>query len=227
MLFDYSAPRYQKLGLAVLLLLRRWPKEGVGSWSQEHGIGCFTKKQTALMGGVIRTHEIRYTIPMANYSFDIVSQYDKAELNNVFLQTSREIVNRYDFKNTPAAIEWLDDKTGIKVTAAHDMHLEAIIDIFRRGLINRSQSTKVLDLSKPPVNSNLKLVQEIPFIAGLDGERAKTVAKSVRDAFSRAKPVIQGDAVRVTSSSKDELQQIMSHLDQQQFDWPLSYTNYR
>lgn len=164
---------------------------------------------------------------MANYSLDIVSEYDRAEINNVFTQALREISNRYDFKNTPANIEWIGDKSGITVTAAHDMHLDAIIDIFRRGLINRGQSTKVLDLSKKPTNSNLKLVQEIPFVAGLDSDRAKIVAKAVRENFPKAKPVIQGDSVRVTSSSKDELQSVMAFLSSQDFDWPLSYTNYR
>lgn len=164
---------------------------------------------------------------MANYSFDVISDYDKAEINNVYMQAQREVANRYDFKGTPANIEWLGDKTGLTVTAASDMHLEAIIDILRRGLINRGQSTKVLDLSKEPVNSNLKLVQEIPFISGLDGEKAKNVSKVIRDEFPKVKPSIQGDVVRVTSSSKDDLQQVMQLLKNHEFEFPLSFTNYR
>ena len=164
---------------------------------------------------------------MATFSFDIVSDYDKAEINNVFMQAGREIANRYDFKGTPAGIDWLGDKTGIVITGNSDMQLEAITDIVRRGLINRGQSTKVLDLSREPTTSNLKMVKEVPFVAGLDSDKAKSVTKVIRDAFPKAKPQIQGDAVRVTSSSKDELQKIMQLLREQDFDFPLSFTNFR
>lgn len=164
---------------------------------------------------------------MASFSFDIVSDYDKAEINNVFMQAGREIANRYDFKGTPAGLDWLGDKTGLVVTAANDMQLEAIIDIVRRGLINRGQSTKVLDLSREPVISNLKITQDIPFVAGLDGDKAKQVSKTIRDAFPKVKPQIQGDAVRVTSSSKDDLQKVMQLLRESDFDFPLSFSNYR
>lgn len=164
---------------------------------------------------------------MANFSFDIVSEYDKAEVNNVFMQAAREITNRYDFKGTPAGLDWLGDKTGLTVTGNSDMQLEAIIDIVRRGLINRGQSTKVLDLSREPVTSNLKMVKEVPFVAGLDSDKAKEVGKLIRDAFPKVKPQIQGDAVRVTSSSKDDLQKVMQLVRDHEFDFPVSFTNYR
>lgn len=164
---------------------------------------------------------------MATFSFDIVSDYDKAEINNVFMQAGREIANRYDFKGTPANLDWLGDKDGFTVTGNSDMQLEAIIDIVRRGLINRGQSTKVLNLSKEPTTSNLKTVKEVPFVAGLDSDKAKAVTKVIRDAFPKAKPQIQGDAVRVSSGSKDDLQKIMQLLREQDFDFPLSFTNFR
>ena len=93
--------------------------------------------------------------------------------------------------------------------------------------IYRNQSTKVLDLSKEPTTSNLKMVKEVPFVAGLDSDKAKLVTKAIRDAFPKAKPQIQGDAVRVSSSSKDELQKIMQLIREQDFDFPLSFTNFR
>lgn len=164
---------------------------------------------------------------MASFSFDIVSDYDKAEINNVYMQAGREITNRYDFKGTPANLEWLGDKTGFIITGNSDMQCEAIIDIVRRGLINRNQSPKVLDLSREPVTSNLKMVKEVPFVAGLDSDKAKSVSKVIREAFPKSKPQIQGDAVRVSSGSKDELQKIMQLLREQDFDFPLSFTNFR
>ena len=138
---------------------------------------------------------------MASFSLDIVSDYDKAEMNNVLMQATREITNRYDFKNTPANVEWLNDKEGFVITGNSGMQIEAIIDIVRRGLINRGQSTKVLDLSKESITGNLKTVKQIPFIAGLDSDKAKQVMKVIRDSFPKVKPQIQGNEVRVSSSS--------------------------
>ena len=164
---------------------------------------------------------------MASFSFDVVSDYDKAEINNVFMQAERELANRYDFKNTPAKLEWLGDKNGLVITGNSDMQLEAIIDIVRRGLINRGVSTKVLDLVKDPTTSNLKMVKEVPFIAGLDSDKAKQITKVIRDDFPKVKPQIQGEAVRVTSGSKDDLQKVMQLLRDTEFDFPVSFTNYR
>lgn len=165
---------------------------------------------------------------MTTYSFDIVSDYDKAEMNNVFDQAQREIGSRYDFKDTPAAIEWLNgDKTGIKVIGSGDWQIETILDIVRRKLATRGQSQKVLDTSKAMEVANLKTTQAIPFKKGLDQEKAKTITKLVRDEFPKIKTQIQGDAVRVTGSSKDDLQTVMQQLRAKDFDFPLSFTNYR
>lgn len=164
---------------------------------------------------------------MANFSFDIVSDYDKAEINNVFMQVEREISNRYDFKNTPAKLDWLKDKTGYVVTSNSDMQEEAIIDIIRRGLTNRGMSAKVLDLGKDTVTSNLKMTKEIPFVSGLDSDKAKQVSKLVRDSFPKVKPQIQGEAIRVTSSSKNDLQEVMQLVRDADLDFPVSFTNYR
>jgi hypothetical protein len=165
---------------------------------------------------------------MANFSFDIVSDYDKAELNNVFDQTQREIQARYDFKGTPAALEWLDgDKTGIKVTGNGDWQIEAILDIFRKKLAIRGQSQKTLDTSKEIVTSNLKSSQEVPFKQGLDQTKAKQITSLVRDQFAKVKTQIQGDAVRVTSNSKDDLQQVMQAVRDADYDFPVNFTNYR
>jgi len=164
---------------------------------------------------------------MANFSFDVVSDYDKAEINNVYMQAEREISNRYDFKNTPAKIDWLKDKTGYLVISNSDMQQEAIIDIIRRGLTNRGMSAKVLDLGKDTVTSNLKMTKEIPFVSGLDGEKAKQVSKLIRESFPKVKSQIQGEAVRVSSSSKNDLQAVMQLLREADIEFPLSFINYR
>ena len=165
---------------------------------------------------------------MANFSFDIVSEYDKAEMNNVFDQVKREIDSRYDFKGTPAGIEWLNgDKTGLKVTGSGEWQIEAILEIVRKRLATRGQSQKVLDTSRDITESNLKASQEVPFKQGLDQDKAKQIAKLLRDAFPKVKTQIQGDAVRVTSNSKDDLQGVIQLLKNKDFDFPLNFTNYR
>lgn len=164
---------------------------------------------------------------MANFSFDIVSDYDKAELNNVYDQAQRELDSRYDFKNTPAAIEWMDDKTGLKITGNGDWQIDAIIDIIRKKLGARNQSQKLLDISKEPVVANLKTTKEVPFKKGLDHDKAKKITAIIRDNYPKVKPQIQGDEIRVTASSKDDLQGVMALLRNQDFDYPLQFQNFR
>jgi len=164
---------------------------------------------------------------MPSFSFDIVSEYDKAEMNNVFAGTEREIATRYDFKGTPTAIEWLGDKSGFKLVGSGQWQCDAVLDIVRKKLASRNQSAKILDLSKAPIESNLKTTWEIPFKQGLTQDNAKLITKQLRDEAPKVKAQIQGDAVRVTSSSKDELQNVISLLQKVDYDFALQFTNYR
>jgi uncharacterized protein YajQ (UPF0234 family) len=164
---------------------------------------------------------------MATFSFDIVSEYDKAEMNNVFDQSQREMASRYDFKDTPAALEWLDDKKGLKVTGSGEWQIDAILDIVRKKLAARGQSQKVLDTSREAAESNFKTTKEVPFKQGLDQDKAKQLTKLVRDTYPKVKTQIQGEAVRVTSSSKDDLQAVMHLVQSQDLDYPIGFTNYR
>lgn len=164
---------------------------------------------------------------MPTFSFDIVSEYDKAEMNNVFAQVEKEIAGRYDFKGTPATIEWLGDKKGFRLIGANQWQLDAILDIVRKKLVTRNQTSKSLDLTKQPIESNLKASWEIPFVAGLDQEKAKKITALLRDKLPKVKAQIQGETVRVTSGSKDDLQAAMREVDTADFDFSTQYTNYR
>lgn len=148
-------------------------------------------------------------------------------MNNVFMQVEKDISGRYDFKNTSAAIDWLEDKKGYKLVGDTVWQLDAILDVIRKRLVARNQSSKVLDLSKDPVESNLKASREIPFVSGLDQDKAKSITKLLREEVPKVKAQIQGDAVRVISGSKDDLQVVMRLLDTKELDFPLQYTNYR
>ena len=164
---------------------------------------------------------------MPSFSFDIVSDYDKAEMNNVFGAAERELANRYDFKGTSARIEWLNDKIGIKITGDNQWQCDAVLDMFRKKLAAREQSIKVLDLEKSPVESNLKTTWEIPFKRGLTQDMSKKITKQLRDEAPKVKAQIQGDEVRVTSSSKDELQKCITLLKNSDIDVPLQFINFR
>lgn len=164
---------------------------------------------------------------MAQFSFDIVSSYDKAEMNNVFAQAEKEIGSRYDFRGTAAGIEWLKDKSGIKVIADNAWQLEQVIDLFRKKLAARDQSSKILQLDGEVHESNMKAWQDVPFRDGLSQDNAKKVTKLLKDKHPKAKTQIQGDEIRVASASKDELQAVMTTLRATDFDFPLLFTNYR
>lgn len=164
---------------------------------------------------------------MATFSFDIVSDYDKAEMNNVFAATEREIGTRYDFKGTPAAIEWLDDKKGFRIIGAGQWQCDAVLDIVRKKLASREQSSKVLNLEKTPVESNLKTTWEIPFKQGLSQDDAKKITKQLREEAPKVKTQIQGDMVRVTSGSKNDLQDVIALLRSTDYEFPLQFINYR
>ena len=162
------------------------------------------------------------------FSFDIESEYDKAEMNNVFDQAQREMQNRYDFKNTPAALEWLNtDKTGFKIIGNGDWQIDAVLDIIRKKLAARNQSQKVLDISKGSVTNNFQTTKEVPLLHGLDQEKAKKITGLIREKLPKVKTQIQGEAVRVMSASKDDLQAVMQLVRTADFPFPVIFTNFR
>ncbi len=164
---------------------------------------------------------------MAQFSYDIQSSYDKAEMNNVYLQAEKEISSRYDFRGTAAHIDWLADKKGIKATADSSWQLEQVIDLFGKKLAARNLTSKVLDLSGEVHESNMKAWQDIPFRDGLSQDSAKKITKLLKGSHPKLKAQIQGEEVRVTGPSKDELQAAMQTLRSADFDFPLLFTNYR
>lgn len=168
-----------------------------------------------------------YTGGMATFSFDIESTYDKAEMNNVEQLVVREIANRYDFKGTPAAVEWLADKKGFKVIGADTWQIDTIIDMVGKQLAKRNMTSKVLDTSGKTTEANLRAWKDVPFKDGLSQDNAKKITRMLKETHPKVKTQIQGEAIRCTSGSKDELQNVMSTLRATDFDFPLVFTNYR
>lgn len=161
-------------------------------------------------------------------SFDIVSDYDLAKVTNAIEQSQREISNRYDFKGTKAAVEFIDNnKTGIKITGDNKFHIDSIIDIVRKKLATSEVSQKILDTSNETKDANMQVSWEVPFIKGLDKEKSKVVTKLIRDAYPKVKPQIQGEEIRVSSPKRDELQGVMALLKNTELDFPLDFVNFR
>ena len=164
---------------------------------------------------------------MALFSFDVESEYDKSEMNNVIDQAQREIANRYDFKNTNASLEWKTaDKTALVVTGDTQFQIDSIIDIVRKKLALRGQSQKCIDVSGEPTTNNLKMSLTVPLVRGLDQGKAKKITATIREQYPKIKTQIQGETVRVMSAKKDELQLVLHLLKSQDFDFPIIFTNY-
>lgn len=164
----------------------------------------------------------------STFSFDVVSDYDSGEMNNVLDQVKRELLNRYDFKGTAATIDWIDgEKTGFQITGENRYHLDTMLEMVRKKAATRGISQKTFDASQEPVESNLKLTWKIPFISGLDQEKAKKVTKLLRDELPKVKTQIQGDEVRVSSPKKDQLQAAIKTIEAADFDFPTNITNFR
>ncbi|HWZ65477.1 MAG TPA: YajQ family cyclic di-GMP-binding protein [Patescibacteria group bacterium] len=163
-----------------------------------------------------------------SFSFDIVSDYNLSDVINVIDQANRELINRYDFKGTSASLSFRDNnKTGLTIVGDNQFQIDQVVDLVRKKLAMRGLSQKLLDLSKQPVTSNLKVTQDVEFKKGLDQDKAKKITALIREQFPKLKAQIQGQEIRVSGPKKDELQALMQILEQQDFDFPVSFTNYR
>lgn len=162
-----------------------------------------------------------------DFSFDVVSDFDPAEMLNAVDQAQRELGQRYDFKGTAAKLDFAAGKTGLELEGDSKNQLDAIVDVLQSKMIKRGVSLKVLDLSKEPVQGGKEMRWSVPFKKGLDQDKAKTITKAIRDEYPKAKAQIQGDAVRVSSASKDDLQGVIALLKAKDFDFPLQFENYR
>jgi len=162
-----------------------------------------------------------------DFSFDVVSDYDAAEMTNAVDQAQRELGQRFDFKGTAAKIEFMDGKTGVQIEGESKNQLDAILDMLQSKLVKRGVSLKALDTSKDPIQGGKEMRWTVPFKKGLDQDKAKQITKVIRDKYPKAKAQIQGDSVRVSSASKDDLQGVMTALRAESFDFPLDFQNYR
>jgi uncharacterized protein YajQ (UPF0234 family) len=158
-------------------------------------------------------------------SFDVVSDFDQQELVNALDQARREIATRYDFKGSKVAFEL--GKEAITLTADDEYRAGAAKDLLESKAVRRGLSLKIFDWGRLEPAAGGTVRQQISLRRGLTGEQAKELSKRIREAFPKVKPVIQGDAVRVSAKSKDELQAVIGELRALDYPVALQFINYR
>lgn len=161
------------------------------------------------------------------FSFDVVSDFDRQEVVNAVDQTVREVGTRYDLKDSKTEIEL--EGTKITVTSDSEYHLDAIKDILQSKAVKRGLSLKVFKFGKIEPAGGMRFRQVIDLQKGLSDEIAKSLTKEIKGSFPKAQAQIQGDSLRITAKSKDELQRVIQHLRGKEADLPvaLQFTNYR
>jgi len=166
----------------------------------------------------------------SDHSLDIVSEIDMQELANALDQTRKEIVVRYDFKGVPVEIEHKDEKEKkeLVITTADDYKLKAVMDMLQSKLLKRGLDLQILGTPKNEPASGGQVRSTIPLVAGIAQEKAKVINKLIRDTYPKVKTQIQGETIRATSASIDDLQAVMALLkDSDQVDIPLQFENFR
>jgi uncharacterized protein YajQ (UPF0234 family) len=162
------------------------------------------------------------------FSFDVVSDFDIQEMNNALDQTKREIENRYDFKGTAPQIDFEEGKTGLLINVSDSYKLGALLDVLESKMVKRNLSLKILDKSKPEEEaSGGRIRKHLPFKKGLNSDQAKAITKKIRESYPKVKANIQGESIRVSSGSKDELQGVMQLLRTSDLDLPLQFNNFK
>lgn len=160
-------------------------------------------------------------------SFDVVSQVDMQEIDNAYQQCSREIAQRYDLKDSGARIELSKGEGTFTVNAPADFVSKQVIDVLNSKLIKRGIDLKAVKWDAPQAASggSIRVVGHI--VEGIDQATAKRINKDVKDTKIKVKVTIEADKLRVSSPSKDALQQVIAFLREQDYGQPLQFTNYR
>lgn len=158
-------------------------------------------------------------------SFDVVSQFDEQELVNALDQTRREIQTRYDLKDTKTEVT--HGKDTITIVADSEMTLKSVRDILETKAIKRGLSLKIFKYGKEEAAAGTKVRQVVTLQQGISQELAKEINKQIRDSFPKVKPQIQGDAIRITAKSRDDLQAVIGFLKQKDYPVALQFINYR
>jgi hypothetical protein len=160
-----------------------------------------------------------------SFSFDVVSDFDRQELVNAIDQVRRDVTTRYDLKDSNTEISL--EEGAITITTASEMTLQAVEDVLRQKATKRNLSLKIFDFQPAEAVGGNRIQQTVKLRKGLNQELAKALSKTVRDNVKKVTVAIQGESLRVTGKSKDDLQQAIQLLRAQDVEVPLQFENYR
>ena len=160
-------------------------------------------------------------------SFDVVSTVDLQEVDNAFQQTTRELSQRYDLRQSGATITFSKKDETFSISAPSEFVAGQVIDVLGSKLVRRQIELTAIRWDKPQPAAGSSVRQTGRVVQGLDQDTAKKIAKDIRDMKLKCKPVVEGDKVRVSSASRDVLQQVIAMLREADYGQPLQYVNYR
>ncbi|MUL66622.1 YajQ family cyclic di-GMP-binding protein [Mycobacterium sp. CBMA 234] len=163
---------------------------------------------------------------MADSSFDIVSKVDRQEVDNALNQAAKELSTRFDFRGTDTTIAWKGDEV-IELVSSTEERVKAAVDVFKEKLVRRDISMKAFDAGDPqPSGKTYKVSGTLQ--QGITSEQAKKVTKLIRDEGPKGvKTQIQGEEIRVSSKSRDDLQAVQSLVRGADLDFAVQFVNYR
>lgn len=164
---------------------------------------------------------------MANFSFDIVSEVDLQEMDNAVNQASKELAQRYDFKNSKSSIAYDRKEKKVTLVADDDFKLRALTDILATRMAKRGISIKSIKFNEPEKAFEGYLRQVLEICMGIDKEKAKELTGIIKGLGFKVQTQIEGEKIKVSAPKKDDLQEVITHLRGLDFSIPLSFCNYR
>jgi cyclic-di-GMP-binding protein len=164
----------------------------------------------------------------SNPSFDVSTGADLQEVDNAVNQTVKEIAQRYDFKGTHCTVDFDRAKAEIRLSADDEYRMDAVVDVLKTKMIKRGVPVKNLKVGELEAATGQTVRRTINLTQGIPQDTAKRIVKAIKDqGFKKVQAAIQGDELRVTASSRDELQAVIAFLKGQDFGLELKFGNYR
>jgi uncharacterized protein YajQ (UPF0234 family) len=164
---------------------------------------------------------------MADSSFDIVSELNLQEMDNAVNQAQKEIGTRYDFKGTSASVQFDRKAKELTFTADAEPQLEAVRKVMVEKMFKRGVDPKCMDTQKVEEATHKTLRQKVKLKDGIDKDTAKTIQKQIKELKLKVNASIQGEALRVSSAKKDDLQAVIAHFRAHPPGIPIQFNNYR
>src|SRR6266481_6273547 len=163
---------------------------------------------------------------MPDNTFDIVSKIDLAEVNNAIQQTRKELITRYDLKNSKSEVELNEKDHKILLASQDEFKLKALLDILEQKLVKRQVPLKGLTFGQVTSAAGSSVRQEISLQQGIPIEKAREIVKTIKDSKKKVQASINGDFVRVSAKDRDSLQEVMALIRGHDFGIDIQFTNY-